>query len=319
MSKRNHTTIPNDDIPEIFEGKTYLDPTYDPAFQAFFDDEAALRDFINCVLDLEPGRQINKLTYHFEDRQIFRTPERKSIRFDVRAFTEDNRFLNVELQRAKHAFFIDRVLLYSCFLAIKAKQDMKKSSDFKKLSMQERKKRKYELPETISIWLCNFHPREGFEEYKDSWGIFSEKDLAAGRIVAISEKIRYIIIDLPAFAALHKPVNSREDLWLFLLTQAGNLDELPEYDDPIISGAIDRIRVDNASRELLEKQESSMIEQDEYDCRLAEATLNGLEEGRAKGLEEGLEKGLEKGRAESAAKIAELEAVIQKLQAEKSI
>ena len=41
-------------IPPILRGKTYLDPLYDPAFRAFFSDEAALKDFLDALLRLPP-------------------------------------------------------------------------------------------------------------------------------------------------------------------------------------------------------------------------------------------------------------------------
>ena len=52
-------------IPPILRGKTYLDPLYDPAFRAFFSDEAALKDFLDALLRLPPGRRIERLTFTF--------------------------------------------------------------------------------------------------------------------------------------------------------------------------------------------------------------------------------------------------------------
>ncbi len=41
-----------------FQGKTYLDPKYDPAFKELFDSEDAVKDFLNDILKLEIGDKI---------------------------------------------------------------------------------------------------------------------------------------------------------------------------------------------------------------------------------------------------------------------
>lgn len=293
------------EIPEIFEGVKYLDPKYEPAFRELFDDKVTLTDFLNTILHLKEGGRIDNLEFKFENKIQFKIPERRATTLDIFAHTEDNRFLDIEMQRAGHPFFIDRVFYYSAFLAIKGKQQYAKSADFKKLREEEQLKRRYELPETISIWICNFHPREKCTEYRDEWAIFSKADIEKNRggeaPLPVTNKIKYILLDLPNFVKYCNKTDSREMRWLYLLANAGGKEDLPDMEDDILNQAIGRISVDSASENLLKTQEHSMIAQDEIICRLAEGKLQGIEEGRTIGLAEGLAEGRAEGRAKGRA------------------
>lgn len=290
------------EIPEIFKGVKYLDPKYEPAFRELFDDKVILTDFLNTILHLEEGGKIDNLEFKFESEIQFKIPERRSVTLDIFAHTEDNRFLDIEMQRAGHPFFIDRVFYYSAFLAIKAKQQYAKSIDFLKLREEEQLKRRYELPETISIWICNFHPRENCTEYRDEWAIYSKSDIEHNNGKAgplpITNKIKYILLDLPNFVRYCNKTDSREMRWLYLLANAGSKEDLPDMEDVVLNQAKERISIDSASENLLKTQEHSMIAQDEIICRLAEGKLQGLEEGRAEGRAEGLAEGRAEGHAE---------------------
>ncbi|MCQ2100499.1 MAG: Rpn family recombination-promoting nuclease/putative transposase [Fibrobacter sp.] len=279
-------------IPEIFEGVKYLDPKYEPAFRELFDDKLILTDFLNTILHLKEGDKIDNLEFKFESDFQFRIPERRTVTLDIFAHTEDNRFLDIERQRAGHPFFIDRVFYYNAFLAIKAKQQYAKSADFQKLREEEQLKRRYELPETISIWICNFHPRENCNEYRDEWAVYSKSDIehsADGECpLPVTDKIKYILLDLPNFVKYCNKMDSREMRWLYLLANAGGKEDLPDMEDDVLNQAMGRISIESASESLLKTQEHSMIAQDEIICRLAEGKLQGLEEGRAEGRAEGI-------------------------------
>ena len=152
-------------------------------------------------------------------------------------------------------------------------------------------KRRYEFPETISIWICNFHPRENCTEYRDEWAIYSKSDIEhySGKAgpLPITSKIKYILLDLPNFVKYCNKTDSREMRWLYLLANAGGKEDLPDMEDEVLNQAKGRISIDSASESLLKTQEHSMIAQDEIICRLAEGKLQGLEEGRAEGFSEG--------------------------------
>ena len=304
-------------IPEILQGRKFLDPNYDPAFRALLGEKEALQSFLDAILHLEEGRRIKTLEFTFQDSLEFRTPEPKTVIFDVHAWTEDNRCLDIELQRAKHSFFVDRVLLYSAFLAIKGKQKMDASPEYAALPENERKRRRYQLPEVISLWSGNFTPiPERDAPYHDSWSVYSDYEVSKGACRAIersankaptsdslesakpiSDKIKYIIVDLPKYAKANPKVNSSEEKWLYLLSHAGKSEDLPDFNDPVLSRAIERIRVTSANDELLKEQAKQMETQDEIDVRIADGVALGMEKGFSKGIALGMEKGVEKGMA----------------------
>lgn len=309
-------------IPKILKGQVYLDPRYNAAFMELFDNEEALKDFLDGVLGLEGDDKIKTISFNFEQHVSFRTPHTKEIRLDIFATTGTGRFLDIEMQKAEHDFFIDRVILYKAFLIIKGKKEMEKSAKFHNLPKKERKIRRYELPETISIWLIDFDlPKpigdkdepEDNKPYMDEWILCSRNNMAKGSPISIFPKNKYIIISLPNFKKTEAEVSGALDAWLYLLNHAKDGKELPSFGNSAIEEALERIRVKNVDEELLKAQVKDMSHKYDYEICLASAWVKAHKEGLEKGLEQGLEQGLEKGRMEAR---KEFEAEKDKLKAQ---
>ncbi len=264
--KQKRTVIRNKPIPEAFRGKVYLDPTYDPAFKELFDNEDALKDFLNGVLELEGEEAIKELRFRFEKPIEFRVPQRKKVIFDIFATTGSGRFLNIEMQRLEHAYFIDRTILYKAFLVIKGRKEMEESAEFKTLPKKEREKRRYQLPETISVWICDFDLPEAKNEYWDEWALYSRHAIRNGMAVPLSKKNKYIFLSVPNFTKSADEVNGSAEMWLYLLNHARDGGELPDFGNEIVEEALDRIRVENADDKLLEAQEHDMTTKEDYEC-----------------------------------------------------
>ncbi len=145
------------------------------------------------------------------------------------------------------------------------------------LPEEERRYRYYELPETVSIWLCNNSVLRSKEIYKDVWSTYSEYEVKSGNALPISRKNRYIVVDLPNFLQLRKGVKTREDFWLRLISR-GPL-QVPETKDPIFANALDRLRVSRMNPELLKALEANMFDRHEYEALEAEAYLKGQANG----------------------------------------
>ncbi len=256
-----------------FQGKTYLDPKYDPAFKELFDSEDAIKDFLNDILKLEIGDKIKSLTFTFDKAFRFRTPKSKKVVLDVFITTNSGRFLNIEMQKWKHEFFIDRTVLYNAALVIKGKIELDNSETFKALLEAERETRRYELPETISIWICDFELPGIGDEYVDEWSIFSRNSVKNGSIIPIFSKNKYIMISLPNFRKSEKEVHSHLDAWLYLMNHAGTDNKVPDFGNRIIRDALERIRVDKADNKLLARQGNAMKRDEEYQTRLASAVV----------------------------------------------
>lgn len=271
MKKQNVSNVER--IRESYKGRPYLDPTYDPAFKEFFDDETTLKEFLNHLLHLEGKEKIEQLTFSFDNHLRLRTPYLKEIVFDIYATTASGRFINIEMQRANHSFFLDRVILYNAFLTINAKQSLERSLDFQALRDFEKQHKLYELPETISIWVCNFDLKETNGKYIDTWNLYSDAAIRESNAIPITQKNKYIIVNLTRFTKSLKEIKNPEDAWLYLLKNAGKFDRIQEFENFALDSALERIRVDFAGEELLNAQESSMLTQGEINCRLAEIAL----------------------------------------------
>lgn len=254
-------------IPERLRGQVYIDPKFDTGFKELFDSEDALKDFLNGILQLEGDDKIKNLSFTFDTTITMRSSLSKKVILDIFATTGTGRFIDVEMQKAEHDFFIDRVVLYKAFLIIKGKQAMDHSKEFLALSKEERESKRYELPEAVSIFTKN----------------------------------KYIIISLPQFKKSAGEVKDSVDAWLYLLNHAGDGKELPDFGNKILEEALERIKVDNADDELLTRQEKDMVTKEEFSTIVASRVLRELAKARTEAQAEGLEEGRAEGRAEAQA------------------
>ena len=263
-------------------GEEFLWPKYAATFRILMDDKETIRDVLNSLLQLDHEREITELEYEFEKPIDIFMPENDPARLDVWVHTRDNRHMNIEMQNKVHSFFYDRMQLYNSYLTLRGKYEFNRSPYFLGLSDEERKYRYYELPETVSIWLCNESILKSKGIYKDVWSIYSEYEVKLGNALPISQKNRYIVVDLPNFVKLRKGVKTREDFWLRLISR-GPL-QVPETEDPIFANALDRLRVSRMSPELLKALEANMFDHHEYEVLEAEAFLKGEASGVEKGV-----------------------------------
>jgi hypothetical protein len=214
-------------------------------------------------------------------------PQRKKVIFDIFATTGSGRFLNIEMQRLEHDYFIDRTILYKAFLVIKGRKEMEESAEFKALPKKEREKRRYQLPETISVWICDFDLPEAKNEYWDEWALYSRHAIRNGIAVPLSKKNKYIFLSVPNFTKSADEVNGSAEMWLYLLNHARDGGELPDFGNEIVEEALDRIRVENADDKLLEAQEHDMTTKEDYECWAAGKELAAEARGEAKGESKG--------------------------------
>lgn len=289
---------------EEIKKRTYIDPLYDAGFKAFLSDEQALVSFLNGVFHLEGVNRIVSVTVKNTELN-FVFPQVKNFRLDIRASTSNGFSVNVEMQKAKHSRFIERILLqHSAFmLQSKYEWDQEFLKDAKKdISDEERARReefRYEIPPTYAIWICDFHVDKQ-DSYRGTWAIRNEKGLT------VTDRVKYIMYDLTQFNKDQDQVVSTEDRWLYLLKHAGAADTLPDFDDDVISRAIKRIMVKNAPDGLIKEQARNMV--------LTEEELDHLAAIRVRARREGLAEGLAEGRADAHAEdSADTEAVLREM------
>ena len=282
---------------EEIKKHTYLDPLFDAAFKAFLSDEEALVNFLNGVFRLKEGNKIESVVIkNSEINVIF--PAVKSFRLDIRATTSNGIHINVEMQKAKPDFFVDRVLLQHCAFMLQSKYEWDRLNfgnfppDLTKEQRAEREIHRYEVPPTYAIWICDF-PISEQKHFRGDWAIRSKEGLT------LSDKMMYILYDLTKFNKTFEEIMTAEERWLYLLKHAGKAEKLPDFNDSVIAKAIHRILVNRASEKLIKDQANDMVWTEEELDHLAllevRAEQKGLEKGLEKGLKQGLKQGLEQG------------------------
>ena len=282
---------------EEIKKHTYLDPLYDAAFKAFLNDEKALVSFLNGVFRFEGENRITSVTIKNTEINII-FPQVKTCKLDIRATTSNGFCINVEMQKAKHSRFIERILLQHSAFMLQSKYEWDQeflNQSSKDLTDEERSRReasRYEIPPTFAIWVCDF-PLEKQDKYRGTWAIRNEKGLT------ITEKVKYILYDLTRFNKTLDDIRTDEDRWLYLLKNAGTSNDLPDFDDDIIAQAIKRLLVKTASEKLLKEQAKNMVMTEEELDYLASLKVRARAEGHAEGRAAGRSEGKNEGHADA--------------------
>lgn len=291
---------------EEIKKHTYLDPLYDAGFKVFLSDEDALVNFLNGVFHLEGENKIESVIIKNTDINII-FPVVKPFRLDISAKTSNGACINVEMQKARPNYFVDRVLLQHSAFVLQSKYEWDQLNFGNlpaNLSDEERDKRevhRYELPPTYAIWICDFAVGKQ-KDYRGTWAVRDENGLT------LSDKMMYILYDLTKFSKTSEEIKTGEDRWLYLLKHAGAAESLPDFNDDVIAKAIKRLLVNNAPEKLLKDQAVDMVLTEEQLDFLASlkvrARKEGLEEGRAEGKAEGRAEGKIEGRDDERVAIA---------------
>ena len=266
---------------EEIKKRTYIDPLYDTGFKAFLSDEQALVSFLNGVFHLEGDNRITSVTVKNTEVNII-FPQVKSFRLDIRATTSNGLSVNIEMQKAKHSRFIDRILLQHSAFLLQSKYEWdheffkNPQKDLTDEERARREERRYEIPPTYAIWICDFTVEQQ-DSYRDTWAIRNSKGLT------ITDKVKYILYDLTRFNKTLDSVRTTEDRWLYLLKHAGGANDLPDFGDDVISQAIKRILVENASDKLIKEQARDMVFTEEELDYLASLKVRARREGESKG------------------------------------
>jgi hypothetical protein len=270
-------------VEEIKKHK-YLNPLYDAAFKAFLSDEQALKSFLNGVFKDDRNKIESVVIKNPEINMIF--PVVKPFRLDIRAKTSNGYCINVEMQKARPDYFVDRMFLQQSAFLIQSKYEWDQANfgDMpSNLSDEERAKReihRYEIPPTYTIWICDF-PVPKQKSYRGDWSVRNEKGLT------LSDKVMYIVYDLTKFNKPYEEIRTAEDRWLYLLKHAGTAESLPDFKDDIIAKAINRLLVNRASDKLLKEQAKDMVMTEEELDYLAMLKVRARSEGKAEGLVDG--------------------------------
>ncbi len=212
MAMKNRVTNRDLELPteKVVPGGVYENPLSDRGFKKLLSSVSSLTNFLNGVMHLNKEHEIEKLKFKTKKISYVTADgsgsEKETWSFDIRAQTRDGRAIDVEVQNLKHEFFEDRVLIYGSALLLKAKAELdKERSDTDKKKMEarnppvlttdekkERRRQMYELPDTVSVWICNFPLPSNSTKVWDCWMMYSENELNSGSLLPITDRIKYM-------------------------------------------------------------------------------------------------------------------------------
>ena len=268
--------------------RIFFDPTYDVVFKKLFSRDETLIHFLNTVLRLRGRNRIRSIVRRKPAIILTSKIGREEVRFDIHAKLGSGKFIDMEMQRASHDDFLCRVDLYASQLAINSKMEFDKSR-----SARERKEHPYRMPQTYSIWICNF--RVSFcRSYREELGLFRIGDAGKPGTLPVYDKKRYIVYDLTRYKSSGK--NTAEDLWMDVFTQMAKAQKAPRTGDKVIADVYRQMKVRESPEYFVTEVATGMVTQAEISTRLGSARRAGRRSG------------LLQGRKESAATIALLQA-----------
>ena len=251
--------------------KTFFDPTYDIVFKEIFSKKETLIHFLNAILHLEDEAQIVSVEERKPTVTLDTGVGEEQVRFDVHAKTKCGKFIDLEMQRASHEDFLDRVELYGSLLSINSKIDMNRV-----LLRESQKSNSYTMPTVYSIWLCNFSV-EFCNSYHEEIGLYRASDVGNRGALPIYGKKKYILIDLTKFKADGKC--SPEMEWLKLFTTMADAKETPQDVDEVLKDVYERMLVAKSSNLFISEVAQGMVTEAEIMTRIGTAHRTGFNEG----------------------------------------
>lgn len=268
--------LPLEAIPELLREFTFLDVKYDAAFKRLFSDVKLLQHFLNTVLHLQGRAKIRKLELRSSDIGLIQASE-DVIRVDVRAQNGNREWFDVEMQKFTHSSLKDRAVLYGAIVAAEAHREALLEYHGKMAKIGKRAR--YRMPKVICLWLLG-QPIDADYGYREEWAIYRKSKVVKNASpLPESEVLNYIWIDLSKFDK-EKRLSKLERDWLELLSNSQSHKEVPAGASSIIRLAYERIRIRRTPKEILERQENSMVTQLEIDDRLDTAVRNAVMQTR---------------------------------------
>lgn len=175
---------------EIIKQHAFLDPTRDKVFKEIFSKDVTLIHFLNAILHLPEERKIVSIERKKPASTLTSAIDVEEVRFDVHAKLNNDEFVDLEMQRASHEDFTDRVELYADQLSIESKIHFDSQR-----TETEKEDHPYLMPATYSVWICNF-PVSFCKSYREELGLFRFSSIGDPDALPVYDKKRYIVVDL---------------------------------------------------------------------------------------------------------------------------
>ncbi|GHT24664.1 hypothetical protein FACS189430_09970 [Bacteroidia bacterium] len=280
-------------ISDLLKSAVYISPLTDFGFKKIFSDAELIADILNAFL---PDEHIVDVQYqppaHLGDR-----PQNRVVEFDLYCHTDTGKRIIIEMQRLSHDFFIDRALFYTAFpireQAPKGKVSMKdKAGNEKKVPWN------YELDPVYFVGILAF---ELFDEPEAKDIIIERVELYRTEAQkTCSSKLKMIFVELTKFNKTVEQLETKRDIWLYLLKHLPELTEMPEQikkSDPVFEKLFKRAKKSNLTPKEMETYSEDLLLMDEIYNIAISYERRGEARGEARGAERGIAIGEARGEA----------------------
>jgi len=244
----------------------FINPFTDFGFKKIFGEEQnkdLLMDFLNELLATQ-NQHISDLVFKKTDRLGGDDLDRKVV-FDLYCENEKGEKFTVELQKAKQAFFKDRMLYYSSF------------------SVQEQGQRgdwDYQLKAIYVIAILDFIMDEN---NSDKIVVSKNKLMDVDRCRVFYDKLTFVTLQMPNFDKKEHELESNFDKWLYVIKNLHKLDHIPERIQERVFQKLFKV----ASYTALSKEEKAKYEDSlKYYNDLKNSLDTAQEEGYQEGYQE---------------------------------
>jgi predicted transposase/invertase (TIGR01784 family) len=242
----------------------YINPFTDFGFKKIFGEEAnkdLLIDFLNELLASQ-NQHIKELTYKKTNKLGISGLDRNVV-FDLYCENERGEKFTVELQKAKQAFFKDRMLYYSSFSI----QEQGIKGDWN-----------YQLKAVYIIGILDFIIDES---KKDKIVVSHNQLMDKERHTVFYDKLTFVTLQMPNFTKKEDELITNFEKWLFVIKNLHQLDTIPERLKTKVFEKLFRTASYSAlSKEDRDKYEESLKYYNDLKNSLDTAFDDGKEEAR---------------------------------------
>lgn len=248
-----------------------ISPFTDFGFKYIFGQEKnkdLLIDFLNTLFAEEPGHE-TIVDVTFQDKELPRSPEsERGVIYDIKCLTSSGKHFIVEMQNAQQSYFIDRSIYYAARSIVS--------------QAQAGKDWRYEFNPVYVVSFLNFKMEALGKEVRTDVALC---DLDTHK--PVSDKIRFIYIQLPQFTKTQDECQGIFDYWIYNIKNMENMNNIAFAQQHKIFQRLESVtnyaNLDKAQR--LAYDEDLKIYRDFQNCmdfKLREGFNKGLQEGQDK-------------------------------------
>ena len=250
----------------------FINPFTDVGFKRIFgseDSKSVLISLLNTVI----GDENRIVSIEYTDKeQAPKSPEGKTVIYDIYCKTADGRRIIVEMQSERQHNFKKRTLYYVARSI--SRQIIRGEND-------------YEYDAVYLVSLLNFTDRSISEDIRTEVRLM---DVKAKR--AFMNEMRLIYVQLPLMRKTEEECENDFDYWIYILNNMETLDKMPFTDkNPAFVELIDLATYQNMSEDEQVAYDRSLKRMWDYDNMLRGEREYARAEGEARGEAKGLAKG----------------------------